>query len=224
MRRRAGCAALCALGFVLSSIGVGSKSGLASIDEHVWRFMLDHSGSTQRTIARVITAWGVSGILLPAAIMVAAVAWWRIGSLMVGAVPVMVVQVSSLLVRQTKGHYMVPRPSSAPIALAARNPAFPSGHTANTVAFLVVAAALVWLLTDSRPARMAAVVMAGLGSLVMAWTRLALGVHWFSDVVGGLFLGGAVGFVGAAMLALTSSRASRDESVVSGASGGPRTG
>lgn len=201
MRWRVASAGLCLAGFVLASIGVGSKRGLSSLDRDVWQFMVDHTGSTQRAVARAITSWGVAGVLLPAAVVVAVVAWWRLRSLVAASVPVIVVQATSLIVREAKGHFMVPRPSTAPVMLAAHNPAFPSGHTANTIAFLITATSVVWCITKSRPARVATLAVASAGSLAMGWTRLALGVHWFSDVVGGLLLGGAIGLTGAAALA-----------------------
>jgi undecaprenyl-diphosphatase len=75
---------------------------------------------------------------------------------------------------------------------SAQYAAFPSGHAMTaTVTFGL----LVWLLvrfTDARAARAALLVVAVVSVLGVGFTRLYLGVHWFSDVLGGWLLGVAV--------------------------------
>ena len=72
--------------------------------------------------------------------------------------------------------------------------AFPSGHASNTTA-LVVALALVVPLVSVAVPRKRALLVAAAASLVMGWTRLALGVHWATDVVAGWVLGASVATV-----------------------------
>jgi undecaprenyl-diphosphatase len=63
--------------------------------------------------------------------------------------------------------------------------AFPSGHSANSMtAYLVIA--IVAIPTRYRPT---AIVAALLVSIVIGLTRVLLGVHWPSDVIGGWALG-----------------------------------
>lgn len=70
---------------------------------------------------------------------------------------------------------------------------FPSGHVANTTAFVVAA---VVLLSQIHPSRQRALVGVGLFSCVaMAWSRLALNVHWLSDVLAGWCVGTATSLV-----------------------------
>ncbi|MGW2861132.1 phosphatase PAP2 family protein [Streptomyces sp. NPDC001205] len=70
--------------------------------------------------------------------------------------------------------------------------AFPSGHALSvTVAFGL----LVWLLAlhgAGRGARAAVLAAGVLSALGVGFTRLFLGVHWFSDVLGGWLIGVAV--------------------------------
>ncbi|WP_089157598.1 phosphatase PAP2 family protein [Micromonospora sp. NBS 11-29] len=79
-----------------------------------------------------------------------------------------------------------------PVARAAGY-SFPSGH-ALTAALASGVLLLVFLpfARDSRPRRVALWTAAALITVVTGLSRVALGVHWTSDVVGGWVLGGAV--------------------------------
>jgi undecaprenyl-diphosphatase len=63
---------------------------------------------------------------------------------------------------------------------------FPSGHTARSAALV---GALVWVFVPARWRLPAAIVSALIGGLVMAYARIALGVHFPSDTLGGLLVG-----------------------------------
>ncbi|HEY5489036.1 MAG TPA: phosphatase PAP2 family protein, partial [Candidatus Limnocylindrales bacterium] len=63
---------------------------------------------------------------------------------------------------------------------------FPSGHTARAAA---LAGALVWVFVPARWRLPLAIVSALVGGLVMAYARVALGVHFPTDTLGGLLLG-----------------------------------
>lgn len=64
--------------------------------------------------------------------------------------------------------------------------AFPSGHAANS---LIVYLMLALLLTEDRAKRKLAMAAAILASLLIGLSRVLLGVHWPSDVVGGWAFG-----------------------------------
>jgi membrane-associated phospholipid phosphatase len=70
--------------------------------------------------------------------------------------------------------------------------AFPSGHALSvTVAFGLLG----WLLAlhgAGRRTRTAVLVIGAVSALGVGFTRLFLGVHWFSDVVGGWLIGVAI--------------------------------
>ena len=63
---------------------------------------------------------------------------------------------------------------------------YPSGHATDAG---TTAVALVLLFTAAGPGRRPWWIVAGLGIVVMAWSRTYLQVHWLSDVVAGAALG-----------------------------------
>jgi len=66
---------------------------------------------------------------------------------------------------------------------------FPSGHVMAAVALYGLLPLVVALFTRSRVLWWASVVASGLVIAAVAASRVYLGVHWFSDVVGSLLLG-----------------------------------
>lgn len=95
----------------------------------------------------------------------------------------------TLLVNGLKRHFAWPRPNliqSLPDSFA-----FPSGHTAMSLIFLGTLALLCF---PGVPRRRQKAMLSALGilAMLMAWSRLYLTVHWPTDILGGLLIGGLV--------------------------------
>lgn len=83
-----------------------------------------------------------------------------------------------------------PRPTQAIIALP-DSYSYPSGHTVAASA-LYITLALIAASGERRQRPRVLLVLSGVTvALLVAWSRVYLGVHYLSDVIGGLLLGGA---------------------------------
>ncbi len=83
--------------------------------------------------------------------------------------------------------------------------AFPSGHVTVSAALLGMIAVCLGV-SWSRPAKAALAVPVVAGVLLVAFVAVYSEAHTFSDVIGGMFLGGAIVTLGAAVLGVANSR------------------
>ncbi|MGB8857676.1 MAG: phosphatase PAP2 family protein, partial [Ilumatobacteraceae bacterium] len=89
----------------------------------------------------------------------------------------------------------VPRLDGSPVGSS-----FPSGHVAAAAAYAAIAV-VVFLHTRKRWARVVAVVLSALVPAIVALSRLYRGMHFFSDTLAGIVLGGAAVALAAVVLA-----------------------
>ena len=78
------------------------------------------------------------------------------------------------------------RPGVSPHLEAVHSMSFPSGHAANA---MITYLAIALLLPVGQRNRAIAVGIALVAALLVGWSRVALGVHWPSDVIGGWAFG-----------------------------------
>jgi membrane-associated phospholipid phosphatase len=71
------------------------------------------------------------------------------------------------------------------------SPSFPSGHTLNATVIAGVVAYLILLRRRSAAGRTVTIVAAVVIAVVVGFTRILLGAHWFTDVLAGWLLGAA---------------------------------
>jgi undecaprenyl-diphosphatase len=80
------------------------------------------------------------------------------------------------------------RPDLLPLGRR-RGPSFPSGHVVASVGFYGVLPALAWRATSRRRLRAIALGAAVVVIVVIGVSRVYVGVHWATDVLGGVLIG-----------------------------------
>lgn len=163
----------------------------ADLELHSWALMSRNELTIG--VARWLTWGGATVVVLPALIVVGALASpgrrairSRIGSGMLLAGIASLGIYLGLLINAAVGGV---RPLEGDWAGTAGGPTFPSGHT---TAATIFAAFIVWALIPrmrTTMQRVVLVVAAGAYAGVVGMTRLWLGVHWPSDVLGGWLFG-----------------------------------
>jgi undecaprenyl-diphosphatase len=178
-------------GFAELLDGVLEGDGLASVDKPVTSFLVEHRTPGWTHVFATLTHLGGLAVLAPlTAALVALIAvlsrsWRPVWAMLValGGVQLLVYGLKHLVGR--------PRPAAALAVSPATGFSFPSGHsTSSFVAFTV----LTWLtmaVMTRRVARVLLWLLAGLLILGVGFSRMYLGVHYLTDVLGAWTLGAA---------------------------------
>jgi phosphatidylserine/phosphatidylglycerophosphate/cardiolipin synthase-like enzyme/membrane-associated phospholipid phosphatase len=165
------------------------------IDDHLHGWVVANRSSWSVSLARVLTWGGSTSFVLPALFAVGVIvlgrgrrARDRLGSGLLlaglGGVGVYV----GLVINNWVGR---PRARIEDWAGVAGGPSYPSGHTTAATLFALLCA---WAVTSRVAPGRARVILwsaAVVFALAVGWTRVWLGVHWPSDVTGGLLYGAA---------------------------------
>lgn len=154
---------------------------------------LDVAGAALRgegtTFAAFFTALGRTGPLLAIAALAAVIALVARTSLMPVAIVVaaqiasqgIVAAVKPLFHRLRPDHWLLYRETDF---------SFPSGHATSSVVFFLALAFLASRLPGvPRPLALGLAALAGLCTIAIPWSRLALGAHYVTDVFGGFLFG-----------------------------------
>jgi undecaprenyl-diphosphatase len=111
----------------------------------------------------------------------------RLGARRDAALPVLILVVEWLSNPLLKALFQRQRPTDElwpPGIFGADQYSFPSGHAMASMALFSLLACWVWAWWPGR-GRLAATVLVALVPVIIGLSRVALGVHWFSDVAGG---------------------------------------
>jgi membrane-associated phospholipid phosphatase len=169
------------------ALGPGSVDAGVATDAHT--LAADHS--TLLHLCRDLT-WLGAPLVVDAVVVVAAIGFWWLG-LRRAAIYLVVVramaQLISILLKHAVGRE---RPHFAHTLAHAGGASFPSGHAVGAASTYVAIAIVLMTVTSRAVLGWIALAAAIVTSLVVAATRVLLGVHWMSDVLAGLALGGAV--------------------------------
>jgi undecaprenyl-diphosphatase len=183
---------LAALGWAFGAVlqDVLSNELLNPVDRPVLRFFVRHREPWLTTVMKALTLLGSSALLIPLLVIVGLGWRWRRGTWRPLAVLAAAYGGAVALSQVVKVLVARPRPPAALAIGQFGGFAFPSGHaTQATVAWGALAA-----LAAAGASRWSARVGIGAGAVaiivVVGISRLYLGAHWLTDVVGGFALGG----------------------------------
>jgi membrane-associated phospholipid phosphatase len=192
----AGGAALIA--FVLLAASVTRSVPLNVIDQCVQHAVLTLRSPVLTLAMQICTSVGTLPFVVVTALSGALILRRRTGGWIAPAVLGSGVATSALIIALVKVAVGRPRPGPEDrIGTAALDYAFPSGHTGNGSASLFLVTALVCLTLPRSVSRSLALLGAAVLSGGIGLTRVYLGYHWPSDVVGGWLLAGTVTCVAA---------------------------
>ena len=195
---------LAAVAFGAVTRDVAGHNGMAVHDPHVTAWMVAHRAGWLTSVLRVVTWLGSTAVIIPLGVIVGGFfvlrrRRWQPLALLAAAVAGAV------------GLYgivkpLIGRPRPLPAVWIGHNSgaAFPSGHATQSVAFYAMLAIVLgagrspWVKTVLWSA-------AALVALAVGGSRIYLGAHWLTDVLGGYALGACwVATVVIVMLAISS--------------------
>jgi membrane-associated phospholipid phosphatase len=194
----------------LAAVGAGKVmqdvtegDGVAMLDRPVAGFVAAHRTGTLTVVMRAASTVGgpvVLGAVTVAAGLVLGIVWRRWGPLLATMVTVAGNGVLTVALKDAVGRS---RPPLGGAVAAADGYAFPSGHAAAAAAAFGVLALLCSGPVRSQAARVAVWASAAMLTTLVGISRIYLGVHWTTDVIGGWAFGAlwlAVVVTGSAVL------------------------
>ncbi|MEO7654469.1 MAG: phosphatase PAP2 family protein [Sphingomicrobium sp.] len=171
-----------ALAAILLAMLIG---GAGPLDRRLYEALYAGGHPGLVAVATALSLFGDPKVLVPATLIAAAWLWWHnhrhtAGTLL--AVTLIGRGVNSLI--KLDVHRV--RPDLEPHLVVETTNSFPSGHAAGSMILFLT---LALLLAHRGPWRRWAVAAAVAISIAVGMTRVMLGVHWPSDVVGGWAFG-----------------------------------
>lgn len=166
---------------------VRANSSVLSIDRSIAPWGEDHMTSFSKWMLDFVTSFGTTGVIAAFTIGVFVVEMIRRPSRWLPAFLIAAVVGQALMSMLVKDLVDRVRPTANPIAHTL-GPSFPSGHTTGAAACFA-AFALVVGRGRSRNVQSLLAGAAVFVAIAVAASRVLLGVHWLTDVIGGLALG-----------------------------------
>jgi undecaprenyl-diphosphatase len=175
-----------ALAALATSAAVGGGSVLLTLDEPIQRAVESRRTSALNDVFLGISRLGSTVVVLAVGTAASIVTWRRCRAV---SIAVLIATFSrpalEFVVKAVVGR---DRPEFERL-VDGTGPSFPSGHVMAAVALWGLMPLVVSLYTRRRAIWWASVVIAGGLIVAIAASRVYLGVHWFSDVTGGLVVG-----------------------------------
>jgi undecaprenyl-diphosphatase len=159
--------------------------GTGPLDLRVYELVYAGQRPAFAAAAHFFTALGEPTLLVTAGFVVAGWLWWRKRPRLAFAL-LLVVLAGRVLGEAQKYWIARVRPDIEPHLVVVQSSSFPSGHaTSSMIFYLTLALALTAGTRWQWPAAVSAIIL----SLLIGTSRVMLGVHWPSDVIGGWAFG-----------------------------------
>lgn len=169
------------------------EGSLARLDEVILHAVADRRSALLTAAALNVTALG-SGIVLTLFTALTALAFHRLGWRRSARLQLLAGAGGAALTTVLKNAFERERPSVVPRLVEVLGYSFPSGHSLASAAVYGTAAVLVGVHARRLADRALVATVAALGLLAIGGSRIYLGVHYPSDVVGGYAAGLAWAF------------------------------
>lgn len=159
--------------------------GGGALDHRLYLALYVGQNPAMVAVARAVTFLGEPTVLIIAGVVFALVMWWQ-GHLRTGLTLLAVTMAGRLFSELQKYEVARVRPAFEPHLVLVKSSSFPSGHSASSMIFYLT---LALVLTHRGRWRHLAAAGAILLALLIGLSRVMLGVHWPSDVIGGWVFG-----------------------------------
>ncbi|WP_430335478.1 phosphatase PAP2 family protein [Rhodococcus sp. ACT016] len=202
-------AALRAGGLVVAmavlAVQVHDGGWLTGRDAALTSWFVAHRTATLDGAAMAVTDLGSPAATVVLAVAVAALFAWRSRSLVPAVALIGTVGAAAVSSAALKALIGRDRPSASLQRIVETDHSFPSGHVTGTATLLgmIVVIAAVGL---SPRVRTLLALLAGCATVVVAATRVYLGVHWLTDVIGGALVASFWITIGATALRVVEDR------------------
>ncbi|GAC1510248.1 MAG: phosphatase PAP2 family protein [Ktedonobacteraceae bacterium] len=179
--------------FALLAVWV-SVNPVTAVDIAITRELQENLAPWLQTLM-IIVSYPGSSFVLPALVVLAGVIFWLLGLRLEALVTVGLSSVSTLLNVVLKIIVHRPRPTDGPVEVlqSAAGNSFPSGHVMAYLAFWGLLFSLCIILFQGwRWWRVALLVVSAFFVVMVGPSRIYLGAHWASDVLGSYLIGGVL--------------------------------
>jgi membrane-associated phospholipid phosphatase len=180
-------------------LGINGQGWMSKVDMATTSWLVGHRSFGLDVAATVVTDFGSPVATAAEGAVWAIVLCWLSRSLVPSVVVIGTVGAAAAACTALKVVVERPRPPLQWEALLETDPSFPSGHVTGTAALLGIVAVVIGM-DRGRATRIGLTVAVFTAVVVVAATRLYLGVHWLTDVIGGAILAAVFVTIGAAVL------------------------
>ncbi len=194
-----------AAAFVALAYQVKAGDWLTSADPAVLGWFTEHRSDWVTGPAIAVTDAGGPAGTIVLAVVIGAVLSRRARSPIPALILIGTVGAAALASTVTKSVVGRSRPPIASQVLLETDHSFPSGHATGAMALFMTAALMLGYAWSPTRRTLLLVTVAAVAAVVSV-TRLYLGEHWLSDVIGGMLLGGLAAVIGGAIYTIWMAR------------------